>query len=66
MAEGNEQRIWAYHDGVSLLRVELFYDDEAGNWHYRAPAVHINGGGTSTREGAERASVDVSVATPAA
>lgn len=43
---------------MSLLRVELFYDDEAGNWHYRVPALHINGGGTSTREEAERASVD--------
>ncbi len=42
---------------MSLLRVELFYDDEAGNWHYRVPALHINGGGTSTREEAERASV---------
>ncbi len=43
---------------MSLLRVELFYDDEVGNWHYRVPALHINGGGTSTREEAERASVD--------
>ena len=36
------------------LRVELFHDDEAGNWHYRVPALHINGGGTATREEAER------------
>jgi hypothetical protein len=43
---------------MSLLRVELFYDDEPGNWHYRVPALHINGGGTSTREEAEQASVD--------
>jgi hypothetical protein len=43
---------------MSLLRVELLHDDEAGNWHYRVPALHINGGGTSTREEAERASVD--------
>jgi len=43
---------------MSLLRVELFCDDEAGNWHYRVPALHINGGGTSTRSEAERASVD--------
>ena len=43
---------------MNLLRVELFYDDEAGHWHYRVPALHINGGGTSTREEAERASVD--------
>ena len=47
---------------MSLLRVELFYDDEAGNWHYRVPALHINGGGTSTREEAERAiTLDVNV-----
>ena len=39
---------------MSLLRVELFRDDEAGNWHFRVPALHINGGGTGTREEAER------------
>jgi hypothetical protein len=43
---------------MGLLRVELCYDDEAGNWHYRGPAPHINGGGTSTREEAGQASVD--------
>jgi len=37
-----------------VLRVELFFDEEAGNWHYRVPALHINGGGTSTREDAEQ------------
>jgi hypothetical protein len=39
---------------MSTLRVELFFDDEASNWHYRVPALHINGGGTPTRQGAER------------
>lgn len=39
---------------MSVLRVELFLDEEAGNWHYRVPALHINGGGTSTREDAEQ------------
>ena len=39
---------------TSVLRVELFFDEEAGNWHYRVPALHINGGGTATREDAER------------
>jgi len=39
---------------MSMLRVELFHDDEAGNWHYRVPALQINGGGTATREEAER------------
>ena len=38
---------------MSALRVELFFDEEAGNWHYRVPALHINGGGTLTREDAE-------------
>lgn len=39
---------------MSMLRVELFHDDEAGNWHFRVPALHINGGGTATREEAEQ------------
>ena len=39
---------------MSALRVELFYEDEAGNWHYRVPALHINGGGTPIREDTER------------
>jgi hypothetical protein len=38
----------------AALRVELFFDEEADNWHYRVPALHINGGGTSTRADAER------------
>jgi hypothetical protein len=36
------------------MRVELFHDDEAGNWHHRVPALHVNGGGTATRGEAER------------
>ena len=39
---------------MSVLRVEFFHDDEANNWHYRVPALHINGGGAATREQAER------------
>ncbi len=39
---------------MSELRVELFFDDEARNWHYRVPALHINGGGSATRADAER------------
>ena len=39
---------------MSALRVELFFDEEASNWHYRVPALHINGGGTPTRHDAER------------
>lgn len=39
---------------MSALRVELFFDEEAGNWHYRVPALHINGGGTPNRAAAQR------------
>ncbi|HEX9519895.1 MAG TPA: hypothetical protein VF940_27445 [Streptosporangiaceae bacterium] len=42
---------------MSRLRAELFHDDEAGNWHYRVPALRINGDGTATREEAERDSL---------
>jgi hypothetical protein len=28
-----------------LAAIELFFDEEANNWHYRVPALHINGGG---------------------
>jgi hypothetical protein len=43
---------------MSLLRVELFYDGEADNWHFRVPARHINGGGAPTRDEAERGSLE--------
>jgi len=35
------------------LRAEFFWDDEAQNWHYRVPALHINGGGSATRREAQ-------------
>jgi hypothetical protein len=35
---------------MSALRIELFFDQEAGNWHYRVPALHINGGGQVRRD----------------
>jgi hypothetical protein len=41
------------------LRAEFFFDDEARNWHYRVPALHINGGGAATREDAERECMEV-------
>jgi hypothetical protein len=40
------------------LRAESFRDEEANNWHYRVPALHINGGGAATREDAERQCLD--------
>jgi hypothetical protein len=39
---------------TSVLRVELFFDEVAVNWHYRVPALHINGGRTPAREDAGR------------
>jgi hypothetical protein len=39
---------------MSLLRIELFFDDETENWHYRVPALHINGGGLPSRQQAEQ------------
>lgn len=38
----------------TTLRAEFYFDDEASNWHFRVPALHINGGGSATREVAER------------
>ena len=40
------------------LRAEFFFDDEVNTWHYRVPALHINGGGTATREDAQRECLD--------
>jgi len=40
------------------LRAEFLFDDEANNWHYRVPALHINGGGAATRKDAERQCMD--------
>jgi predicted RNA binding protein YcfA (HicA-like mRNA interferase family) len=37
-------------DVSTALRAEFIYDDEVHNWHYRVPALHINGGGTESRE----------------
>jgi hypothetical protein len=42
----------------ATLRVEFFFDDEANTWHYRVPALHINGGGTATREDTQRRCID--------
>ena len=46
-----------FDNGVmtTTLRAELFWDSEAQNWHFRVPALHINGGGKPTREEAQRA-----------
>jgi hypothetical protein len=42
----------------TALRVEFFVDDEAQNWHYRVPALHINGGGAPTRDHVEAEAMD--------
>lgn len=36
-----------------VLRAEYYFDDEAANWHFRVPALHIVGGGVASRAGAE-------------
>ncbi len=46
---------------MGKLRAEFFYDDEAGNWHFRVPALHVIGGGAATRAEAERQCVDAVV-----
>ncbi|MGC1289075.1 MAG: hypothetical protein WA895_39655 [Streptosporangiaceae bacterium] len=42
---------------MSALRVELFWDDESSNWHYRVPTLRIHGGRTATREEAKEESL---------
>ena len=42
----------------TTLRVELIWDAEAKVWHFRVPALDINGGGNPTREAAQRACLD--------
>jgi hypothetical protein len=37
---------------------EFFFNDEANTWHYRVPALYINGGPTATREDAQRECMD--------
>jgi hypothetical protein len=44
---------------MRALRVELFFDEEARDWHYRVPALRINGGGTPARVDAERECLSV-------
>jgi hypothetical protein len=40
-----------------MMRVELLHDEDAGNWHFRVPALRINGGATSSRQEAQRLSM---------
>ena len=40
------------------LRVELFYDDEVGQWGYAVPGLSILGTGCPTRAHAERYAID--------
>jgi hypothetical protein len=47
------------NDHLSItLRAEFFFDEEANTWHYRVPALRINGGGMVTREDAQRECLD--------
>lgn len=36
----------------------VFWDGESLNWHFRVPALRVNGGGAVTREEAERECLD--------
>lgn len=40
------------------LRAEFFWDDEVQNWHFRVPALRINGGVAASQEEAERDCMD--------
>jgi hypothetical protein len=40
------------------MRAEFYLDEEANNWHFRVPALHIIGGGTTTRADAEAQCLD--------
>ena len=41
------------------VRVEYVWDDEAQNWGFAVPALHIVGGGDPTREAAAEHAADV-------
>ncbi len=34
--------------------IDYFYDEESRNWHFRAPALGVTGGGDATPEAAQR------------
>jgi|GEM_PF-1799972 hypothetical protein len=38
--------------------VDYFYDEESRNWHFRAPALGVTGGGDATPEAAQRHAAD--------
>ena len=40
------------------LRTEFYWDDEARNWGFNIPALHIVGGGDETREAAVSHAID--------
>ncbi|MDQ3988313.1 MAG: hypothetical protein M3291_03780 [Actinomycetota bacterium] len=42
----------------TMLRAEFYFDDEANTWHYRVPALHVNGGDAATRQDAEHQCMD--------
>lgn len=40
------------------LPVRIYYDEEAANWHFHVPELHIVGGGQTTRAQARRAAAE--------
>jgi len=40
------------------IPVRIYYDDEARNWHFHVPELHIVGGGQATRDAAREAAAE--------
>jgi predicted RNase H-like HicB family nuclease len=40
------------------IPVRIYYDDEARNWHFHVPELHIVGGGQRTHDEARRAAAE--------
>jgi predicted RNase H-like HicB family nuclease len=40
------------------ILVRIYFDDEAQNWHFHVPELHIVGGGQGTRDEARQAAAE--------
>ena len=40
------------------ITVRVYFDDEAQNWHFHVPELHIVGGGQRTRDEAREAAAE--------
>lgn len=43
---------------LARIPVRIYYDDEARNWHFHVPELHIVGGGQATRAEARQAAAE--------